>query len=116
VLPVSGILDLRHPSPAPGSLEALVYERVLARPQDDAEASPVCWTDRARVPFVLSWGQNDTDRVRVSSRLMAERLSAAGAPYETHVFPGLDHFATHLALRDPAHPWYATLGRMMETF
>jgi acetyl esterase/lipase len=115
VLPVSGILDLRHPDPRPGSLEAMVYERVLARPRDDTEASPACWADRARVPFILSWGQNDTDRVRASNRLMAERLAAAGAPHETHIFPGLDHFATHLVLRDPAHPWYATLGRLMET-
>lgn len=115
VLPVSGILDLRHPSPAPGSLEAMVYTDVLADRHDDVAASPVVWAARSRIPFALAWGEKDTPRVHASNLLMARALSEAGLPHETHCYPGLDHFGTHLALRDPAHPWYAVLGRMMET-
>ncbi|MFT8243035.1 alpha/beta hydrolase [Roseomonas sp. BN140053] len=112
-LPLSGILDLHHPAPAPGSLEALVYENILTRPEDDAEASPVHWAAQASVPFFLAWGEHDTERVRRSNLLMAERLRAAGLPHGTACYPGLDHFGTHLALRDPSHPWYMELRRML---
>jgi acetyl esterase/lipase len=115
VLPISGILDLVHPAPPPGSLEERVYTQVLARPEDDHDASPVSFAARAAMPFFLAWGEHDTERVQRSNRQMAERMSRAGVAHATCCYPGLDHFATHLVLRDPAHPWYGALSRMLRT-
>jgi arylformamidase len=112
-LPVSAILDLAHPDPAPGSLEEAVYLHILAKAEDDVAASPVSLVDQADVPFSFAWGEHDTERVRRSNTLMDERMSAAGKAHESICYPGLDHFGTHLALADPAHPWYASLRRML---
>jgi acetyl esterase/lipase len=113
VLPVSGILDLRHPAPLPGSLEAMVYNTVLARAEEDAEASPLHWAARARIPFHLAWGARDTDRVRRSNQHMAAELEQAGQLLSADCHEELDHFGTHLVLRDPGHPWYARLRSMI---
>ncbi len=113
-LPISGILDVVKADPAPGSLEELVYRKVLARPEDDVAASPISWVSQASIPLVLAWGENDTERVRHSNELMARQLRDAGAACETHCYEGLDHFATHLALADPSHPWFQTLCRLIE--
>jgi arylformamidase len=112
-LPISGILDLAHPNPAAGSLEEAVYRLILARPENDADASPVSWAVQAEIPIALAWGEQDAERVRRSNLLMVERLTAAGKPPVAACYPGLDHFATHLMLADPMHPWFAMLGAMM---
>ncbi|MGX1309160.1 arylformamidase [Amorphus suaedae] len=112
-LPISGILDLRSEAPAPDSLEARVYEMVLASPDQDAEASPLLWLDRLAMPLLLTWGLRDSERVRRSNAEAAERLTALGLPHRTRL-EDTDHFGTHLALIDPAHGWYRDLARMRE--
>ncbi|MDR3396700.1 MAG: alpha/beta hydrolase [Pandoraea sp.] len=111
-LPISGIFDLHHPAPAPGSLEARVYEMVLGPDTDDALMSPLCWTRGNRVPMVLSWGEHDSPRVTVSNQRMASLLGAQGAPCATFVESGADHFQTHTRLTDPAHAWYRRLANI----
>lgn len=109
-LPISGIFDLHHPAPAPGSLEARVYEMVLGPDTDDALMSPLCWTRGNRVPMVLGWGEHDSTRVALSNQRMASLLNAQGAPCAAFVEPGADHFQTHTRLKDPAHAWYGRLA------
>lgn len=108
-LPISAILDLHHPAPPPGSLEERVYTMVLADADDDARLSPIHFTRGNRVPFVLTVGQTDSERVRRSNRRMQALLALQPAACALHVEPGADHFATHLALDDPGHPWYGRL-------
>jgi arylformamidase len=112
-LPVSGIMDLHHPSPPPGGLEERVYTMVLADADDDARLSPVAWTRGNRVPFVLTVGEHDSERVRRSNRRLHALLCEQPVPSALHVEPGLDHFATHTALTDGAHPWYARLAQLV---
>ncbi|UFN49684.1 alpha/beta hydrolase fold domain-containing protein [Roseomonas sp. OT10] len=114
LLPVSAILDLVHPDPAPGSLEAMVYSTVLADPAEDAASSPLRLADRLRVPLHLSWGASDTPRVLRSNPAMAEALRGTPWLRGAEAGAGLDHFGTHLALRDPSHPWFGALRRMIE--
>jgi acetyl esterase/lipase len=112
--PVSGILDLHHAAPPPGSLEARVYELVLADPSQDREASPIARLDGATVPFFLAWGERDTERVRLSNELGMTILEQHEKPFSARAYPGLDHFQTQLALGDPAHDWYRGLRQLRE--
>ena len=110
--PVSAIMDLHHPAPAAGSLEARVYDTVLNDPSDDREASPINWLEHTRVPLVLVWGENDTPRVRSSNERAVAILRDHAAPVIERRYPGLDHFQTQLALGDASHDWYRLLERV----
>lgn len=112
-LPISGIMDLYHPAPAPGSLEERVYSMVLANPACDAVMSPICWAKDNRVPFAISYGGSDSERVQKSNQRLVELLKLQPGSVALSVMPGQDHFETHTSLRDPAHPWYQSLARML---
>ncbi|WP_322067378.1 alpha/beta hydrolase [Burkholderia ubonensis] len=111
--PISGIMDLSHSEPKPGSLEARVYDMVLAHEDDDVVFSPVCWTVGSSVSFALSYGESDSTRVIRSNRRLAVLLDSHEAPVSCHVEKGRDHFDTHLMLHDPNSHWYRTLEAMM---
>jgi arylformamidase len=113
-MPISGIMDLHHPAPLPGSLEERVYTQVLAHPELDGVMSPICWTGHNRVPFSLWMGEHDSERVRRSNVRTHELLKLQPGGSELNVRPGEDHFQAHLSLRDPQHPWYARLARYIE--
>ena len=80
----------------------------------DAVMSPICWTAGNRVPFDLSCGEHDSERVRRSNRRMAVLLKLQPAPVSLHIVPGQDHFQTHTSLGDASHPWYQRLTHMIE--
>jgi acetyl esterase/lipase len=111
-LPISGIMDLHHPNPPPGTLEERVYTMVLSDPATDAAMSPLCWTAGNRVPFVLTCGDGDSERVLRSNRRMAALLHLQPVSAELHIEHDQDHFRTHTSLRDGAHPWYGRLSRL----
>ncbi len=112
-LPISGIMDLHHPSPAPGSLEERVYSMVLPAPELDAVMSPICWTAGKRVPFDLCVGEHDSERVRLSNRRMHALLKLQNADTTLRVMPGQSHFDTHTCLRDADAPWYQQLQQFI---
>jgi acetyl esterase/lipase len=112
-LPISGIMDLHHPSPASGSLEERVYSMVLNDPSEDAVMSPICWTAGNRVPFDLTVGQHDSVRVRLSNRRMFELLRLQNAGVAFHDNPDHSHFDTHTSLHHPDAPWYGRLAKML---
>ena len=114
-LPISGIMDLHHPSPVPGSLEERVYSMVLNDPAQDAVMSPICWTAGNRVPFDLTVGEHDSVRVRLSNRRMFELLRLQNASVAFHDQPGHSHFDTHTSLHQADAPWYARLAKMLDT-
>ncbi|KAF1035153.1 alpha/beta hydrolase [Burkholderia lata] len=111
--PISGIMDLAHPSPPAGSLEARVYDMVLGDADDDSLFSPVCWTAGNAVPFALSYGEHDSERVIRSNRRLASLLACQSAAVVCREARDLNHFETHLALRDPDCDWYAMLDGLM---
>ncbi len=114
-LPISGIMDLHHPDPPPGSLEERVYTTVL-RDRDatqDTVQSPLYWTAGNTVPFELTYGENDSARVIKSNRRLYAMLQAQGAPVGCVMEPGRDHFQTHTALREPGDSWYLRLCAMV---
>jgi arylformamidase len=112
-LPISGIMDLHHPSPPAGSLEERVYSMVLASPEQDALMSPICWTAGNRVDFDLTVGEHDSERVRRSNARLRCMLQAQHACVRLSSMAGQSHFDTHTSLRDGAAPWYARLSAML---
>lgn len=113
-LPVSGIMDLHHPAPAPGSLEESVYSKVLQDASLDAVMSPISWTRGNSLPFDISFGEHDSERVQHSNRRIAALLKLQQGGVALSVRPGQNHFQTHTGLKDAAHPWYAALKKMMQ--
>jgi arylformamidase len=113
-LPISGIMDLHDPSPAAGSLEERVYSTVLRGrdPVLDTVLSPLYWTAGNRVPFFLTYGENDSARVKKSNARMHAMLQAQPAPVGCVMEPGRDHFQTHTALRAAGDSWYRRLADM----
>ena len=112
-LPISGIMDLHHPSPAPGSLEERVYSMVLDDPAQDTVMSPICWTAGNRVRFALTVGEHDSERVRLSNRRMHELLKLQNGDTTLRVMPGHSHFDTHTCLLDADAPWYRQLKQFI---
>jgi arylformamidase len=113
-LPISGIMDLHHPSPAPGSLEERVYRMVLTDPAQDAVMSPICWTAGNRVPFDVAVGEHDSQRVRLSNRRMFELLRLQKGSVQFSESSGCSHFDTHTCLHRADAPWYARLMKMID--
>lgn len=112
-LPISGVMDLHHPCPGPGSLEERVYATLLERPCEDALMSAISWTAGNLVPMVSSYGERDSARVIGANTRMHELLKRQPADAGLHAWKGLDHFDTHLALADPAHDWYGQLESLV---
>lgn len=113
-LPISGIMDLHHPSPVPGSLEERVYSMVLPDAAQDAVMSPICWTAGNRVPFDLTVGEHDSVRVRLSNRRIFELLRLQEASVALNDNSGHSHFDTHTSLYHADAAWYARLMRMID--
>lgn len=109
---LSAILDLTHANPPPGSLEAMVYEKVLAQASDDRDASPLTWLEDLDMPWSMSWGTRDTERVRLSNETADQRLN--GRPGFVAQTYDADHFGTHLSLIDGGHDWYRQLDAIRE--
>ncbi len=117
-LPISAIMDLHDPNPKPGSLEERVYTTVLRGrdPVLDTTLSPMSWTAGNTVPFALTFGESDSERVIKSNRRMLAMLSAQSAPVSADMEARRDHFQTHTALRSAADPWYSRLANMVALY
>ncbi|MDM0024349.1 alpha/beta hydrolase [Variovorax saccharolyticus] len=113
-LPISGIMDLHHPAPEPDSLEERVYKLVLSWRDQDATLSPLYWTAGNRIPFVLTCGASDSERVVRSNQRMSALLAAQPGASQFHIAAGLDHFGTHTALRQATAPWYGFLAKLLD--
>lgn len=107
--PVSASFNLHYPDAQPGSGEERVYKTLLAYPQDAHGASPVNHLDRGAPPFHIVCGESDFDRVRRTSREMADAMQRRRLAVRLDEWTGADHFDTHLALKDPRHRWYESL-------
>ena len=106
-MPISGIMDLHHPAPLAGSLEARVYSMVLAKPEDDVGFSPVNFTQNNEIRFDLTVGEHDSERVRRSNSILLERM--AEQDVSLHTVAGASHFDTHTALYEPDNAWWSRL-------
>jgi arylformamidase len=108
-MPLSCSFNLHYPDAAPGSGEERVYKFLLKEAADDHAASPINYLSGPIPPFHIVHGGNDFERIIRTSREMVAAVGRRNRPVSLEEWSGLDHFDTHLALRDPRHPWYAKL-------
>lgn len=111
--PSSSTFQTRRDTPAPGNRGIDFAEFLLARPEDDAAASPINYVDGNTTPFFISHGSDDFPHVMESSRAMVSALGEAGAPVELRVYSGVDHYANNLASAEPNGDWTATVRDWM---
>jgi acetyl esterase/lipase len=109
--PLCSPLDIQYRDCKPGSPEERVYKFLLPRREDDTAASPVTHVERARIPFHLEYGERDFERILWGNSRFKDLLVKHKKRHTVRVVPGGDHFSTHLALRDPAAPWFQDLGK-----
>jgi acetyl esterase/lipase len=112
-LPVSCSFNVHYPDATPESREARVYRTLLARQEDDCAASPVNHLVGGAPPFHIVYGERDYSWVKRTSREMADAMQRRRYTAQAEEWAGADHFGTHLALKDPRHPWYE---RLQEAF
>jgi acetyl esterase/lipase len=108
-MPVSSSFNLQYGDVPLESDAGRVYRYLFAERDQDFEASPINFAEGSSIPFHISWGERDFERVRTSSQHMTTKL-----PHATHqIVPGATHFGTHLALADPGAAFYS---RLRDTF
>ncbi len=109
--PLCSPLDIHYPDCQPGSPEERVYKFLLPRREDDIAASPVTHVERARIPFHLEYGEKDFERIVRSNVKFDDLMRKFRKTHSVKVVGGADHFSTHLGLRNPASPWFGSLGK-----
>lgn len=82
-------------------------------PADIAPDSPIALASSAKVPFYITWGGREHERLERSGRQMIAALESAGCAVENEVFPEHDHFSIHLKTSDPNDPWTQAVHRYL---
>jgi acetyl esterase/lipase len=113
VLPVSAPLDLRQHADRPDDSLQRVHDKVLDAPDRAAEFSPLVFAGEARVPYFLTWGENDFPRIRRQNLEMVTALRAQGSTFTELEIAGASHFETNLTAADPRSAWTETALRML---
>lgn len=112
-LPVSAPCDLRFGDISVDSENGRAYKYLLQARSQDADASPVLFTEGNRVPFHVVWGSNDFERICRSSSALVAKLREGGSNVTESVVDGAGHFDTHLMLAQSLNPWYEHVARML---
>lgn len=113
-LPVSGSFDFRAPPEERDRTQQIIYDEVLARPEQDAEASPIVWAEGLDVPMFIAFGGNDFPRLRRQAPAMVARLEETGrVPVSWLELPGAGHFDTNQDCTDREHLWVAEARRIV---
>ncbi|MCW5770939.1 MAG: alpha/beta hydrolase [Rhodospirillaceae bacterium] len=78
-----------------------------------APDSPLALAERARTPFLITWGGKEDERLERTGRQMIAALERAGCPVESRVFPEDDHFSIHLNTARRDDWWTQRVREMM---
>lgn len=104
--PLSSQLNLVFDNPEPGTGEARIYEKFLAKPSDAFAASPLHYVDSStKTPFVLAYGSKDFPRIVQANKIFHKKMIDCGLNVTLHVFENYDHFDTALQVRHPNNSW-----------
>jgi acetyl esterase/lipase len=111
--PFSGIFDLRDldiyghtgPSPAPPNFTSTADQA--------ADSSPITFVRGNKVPFYVTWAENDGALIRGQGSALVLALRNEGAHAEGQAFAGFDHFWIHLDQASPTSVWTRTLRAWM---
>lgn len=113
--PFSGIFDFRgdlgiygHTGKGPAP-DGFVPTPALAE-----DASPMAFTRGNKVPFYVSWAENDGALIRQQGSTLVRKLLDDGAHAEGVAYAGFDHFWIHLDQASPTSVWTRTLRAWMQ--
>ncbi len=109
-LPVSGSYDDRDPG--------IYGEKSRAgadttSPEDNLANSPLAHIKDCKIPFYVTWGENDNTGTKSSSPAFITALRRAGCRAEGHMFPLFDHFWIHIDQQRDSNLWTRTLRAWM---
>ena len=85
------------------------------QPTDIAPDSPLALAAGARVPFFITWGGRDDERVDRTGRQMIDALTATGCTVQSLVLPECDHFSIHLNTQHADDLWVRQVRALMAT-
>ena len=93
--------------PVSGLFRVLVDDPTGATDLD--EASPVHWTRNADMPFYVSWGENDYERIIEENREFTAALRATKVAVRAEPLAGLDHYTANLSHGEEDGAWGRTV-------
>jgi acetyl esterase/lipase len=108
-LPMSGSYDLRFADPGAEAIAEHVGTNVLQHPDHAWQWSPLAYVSRVKMPFYITWGEQEPPRTSGQGRAMIAALSRNGARVDHHVFPGLDHFSINENCARMENEWTQTV-------
>lgn len=89
--------------PVSGLLRVLAGDPTRAGDLD--EASPMHWTRNADMPFFVSWGENDYERIIEENRDFIACLRETDVDLRAEPLAGLDHYTASLSHGDKGSAW-----------
>lgn len=114
VLPLSAPFDLRNTAENFDETLRRVHQNVLERPEEAEAFSPITYVNRARVPFLLGWGENDFPRTKRQNVEMLQALKSQGAIVTGVELAGASHFDAHLRSADARDVWVGQAISMLQ--
>ena len=109
-LPMSSVFSLIKGEIPGHSFFHRLYPEMFAA---EADAVPVtAYTHAAgnTVPFYVTWGEKDAPELIPDNERMVSLARKQGFLAGSHVFPGADHFAAHVACLSEGGPWLRARG------
>jgi acetyl esterase/lipase len=104
-LPMSAVFSLIKSEIPATSFMHRFYGEMFETESDAVSATAYTHLNGNSTPFYLTWGERDAFELLPDNERMARVAKSQGFLTGTHIFPGADHFAAHLACLDPNGPW-----------
>lgn len=99
-LPVSGTFGKKDVMPKNAAGEVIKTFDIVP---------PLSLVSGPSVPFYITWGRAEDEKIQTWGREMTQALKAAGSEVEADAFEGEDHFTIHLNTAYEDDPWVTTV-------
>ena len=80
---------------------------------DHDEASPIHWAANAAMPFYVSYGENDYDRIKQENQEFIAALQHTGIALRIEALAGLDHYTANLGHADTEGTWFQAVAELI---
>ena len=111
--PLSGPVNLRLDEMDPEGRRIKVTRLLLARDEDDRDASPLDQVAGNQTPFFIAYGENDLPEVVLNNGELIAALAQESCVVESHEFAGAGHSETNQNCGDPQNLWVQTVRAWM---
>lgn len=111
--PSSSPLNLHLDEIEPGGRREKAILLLLARREDDRDASPIDHVEGNTTPVYLTYGENDLPEVVEHNKQMIELMKQQPCVFEYKEFAGYDHFRMSEDCQDPDFEWVRKVREWM---